>query len=185
MIENETFEKVDFRERELDDEYCHCVFDACDFSGKTIRNTVFDKCVFRACNFSLTRFREALRDVAFAECKMTGADFAEIGRFSDGLVFEHSHLDYAGFAGASLRKTVFRNCNMREAYMDGADMADSVFDRCDLERASFAGANLERSDFSAAFNFSINPALCRLNKAVFSRYGLSGLVAHLNIEIRE
>lgn len=175
---------MDFKGRELDDEYCHCAFAVCDFSRKTIRNAFSGKCVFRACNFSLTRFREALRGVACAECNMTGADFAEIGRFSDALVFEHLRLDDA-FAGASLRKTVFRGCNMREAYMDSADMADSVFDRCALERASFAGAHLERSDFSAAFNFSIHPALCRLNKAFFSRYGLSGLVAHLNIEIRE
>ena len=40
-------------------------------------------------------FKGALRDVAFADCKMTGADFTDIDRFSDGLVFENSHLDYA------------------------------------------------------------------------------------------
>lgn len=185
MTENETFKKADFNEMELDDEYGDCVFVACDFSGKEIRKTDFDKCEFRACNFTLTRFRGALRDVAFVDCKMTGADFTEINRFSGDLFFENSHLDYAGFVETKLRKTVFRGCNMREGYFDRADMADSVFDRCDLERASFAGANLERTDFSTSFNFVINPAACKLKKAIFSRHGLKGLVAHLNIEIRE
>lgn len=185
MTEQETFEKVNFNEMELDDEYCDCVFVTCDFSGKDIRNTVFDQCEFRACNFTLTKFQEALRDVTFADCKMTGADFTEINRFSGGLVFENSLLDYAGFAEVKLRETVFRGCNMHEGYFDGADLAKSVFDRCDLKRVSFNGANLEKVDFSTSFNWVINPSMCRLNKAVFSRHGLSGLLAHLNIEIKE
>lgn len=175
---------MDFKERELDDEYCHCVFDACDFSGKTIRDTVFGKCVFRACNFSLTRFREALRGVACAECNMPGRTLQRSAGFQMFWSLNIRALMML-LQGPACGKPFSAGCNMREAYMDSADMADSVFDRCALERASFAGAHLERSDFSAAFNFSINPALCRLNKAVFSRYGLSGLVAHLNIEIRE
>lgn len=47
MTENETFEKVDFHEMELDDEYYDCVFVACDFSKLVIRNTDFEKCEFR------------------------------------------------------------------------------------------------------------------------------------------
>lgn len=185
MTENETFEKVDFKEMELDDEYNDCVFIACDFSGKAIQNTDFDQCEFRTCNFALARFRAALRDSTFADCKMTGADFTEIDRFSNGLVFENSHLDYASFVGARLRKTVFRGCKMDEGYFDNADLAESVFDRCDLKRASFVGTNLEKADFSTSFNFSINPAMCKLKKAVFSRHGLEGLLAHLDIDIRE
>jgi len=184
MTEDETFEKVDFHEMELDDEYYDCVFIACDFSKLVIRNTDFEKCEFRACNFTLASFKEAFRDVTFADCKMTGADFTDIDRFSDGLVFENSHLDYASFVEARLRKTVFRGCKMYEGYFNDADMAESVFDRCDLERASFVGANLEKADFSTSFNFSINPAMCKLKKAVFSRHGLEGLLAHLDIDIR-
>lgn len=184
MTENETFEKVDFHEMELDDEYYDCVFVACDFSKLVIRNTDFEKCEFRACNFTLASFKGALRDVAFADCKMTGADFTDIDRFSDGLVFENSHLDYASFVEARLRKTVFRGCKMYEGYFNDADMAESVFDRCDLERVSFVGTNLEKADFSTSFNFSTNPAMCKLKKAVFSRHGLEGLLAHLDIDIR-
>lgn len=58
MTENETFEKVDFHEMELDDEYYDCVFVACDFSKLVIRNTDFEKCEFRACNFTLPASRE-------------------------------------------------------------------------------------------------------------------------------
>jgi uncharacterized protein YjbI with pentapeptide repeats len=54
-----------------------------------------------------------------------------------------------------------------------------------MERASFAGADLERANLSAAFNFAIDPRACRLKKTVFSRYGLEGLVSHLNIVIKD
>ena len=77
-----------------------------------------------------------------------------------------------------------RGCKMYEGYFNDADMAESVFDRCDLERVSFVGTNLEKADFSTSFNFSINPAMCKLKKAVFSRHGLEGLLAHLDIDIR-
>lgn len=73
---------------------------------------------------------------------------------------------------------------MYETYFDDADIKNSIFEPCNLERASFAGTNLEKVDFSTAFNFSINPAVCKLKKAVFSEDNLRGLVDYLNIIIK-
>lgn len=185
MTEHTTFEKINFNEIELDDEYYNCVFVACDLSNKSVLKTEFDKCQFKTCNFTLAKFKESLRDIMFVDCKMTGADFSEINRFSGGLTFENSHLDYANFVTTKLRKTIFRNCKIHEAYFDDADMANSVFEHCDLERTSFVGTHLEKVDFSTSFNFSINPTMCKLKKTIFSEYGLRGLVAHLNIEIKQ
>ena len=71
-----------------------------------------------------------------------------------------------------------------ETFFDNADIKNSIFEHCNLERASFAGTNLEKVDFSTAFNFSINPAACKLKKTVFSEDNLRGLVDHLNIIIK-
>lgn len=74
---------------------------------------------------------------------------------------------------------------MHDTSFESAGIPDSTFAGCDMERASFAGADLERADLSAAFNFAIDPRECRLKKTVFSRYGLEGLVSHLNIVIKD
>ncbi len=184
MTEHQQIAHTNFHESELDDIYYHCVFTGCDFSEKTITNTEFEHCEFRSCNFTLCKFKGALRTILFTDCKMVGANFSEIQRFSHELVFESSQLDYANFSATKLRKTVFRKCRMFESYLDDADLAYTLFDGCDLERASFHHTNLEKADFSTSFNFCINPNVCKLKKTIFSEDGLRGLVAHLNIEIK-
>lgn len=185
MTEDKTFERADFAEGMPDKEFCDCTFRACNFADCALGQTRFDQCRFEACNLAMAKFEGAVRDTAFADCKMTGCDFAGTSRFSGGLRFERSQLDYANFADAKLPGTRFRECRAFEACFDGAGLKGAVFDRCDLERASFAGADLERADFSTAFNFAIDPASCRLKKAVFSEQGLRGLTAHLNIIVKE
>lgn len=185
MIESTLYEKTDFSEIGSSDEFYDCRFVSCDFSDRTIRNTAFEKCVFDKCNFAMTVFACGLRDAAFTDCKMIGADLSAIDRFSNALSFNRCNLDYANFANIKLRGLAFRNCRIHDTSFEGAGIPDSTFAGCDLERASFAGADLERADLSAAFNFAIDPRECRLKKTVFSRYGLEGLVSHLNIVIKD
>lgn len=185
MTEDSIFEKTDFRTGMTDTEYCGCTFTGCNFSDTALTDIMFDNCTFRGCNFSLTRFRNLMADCTFTECKMTGADFADASKFSRGLRFDKSILDYCSFMELKLKKTMFVECSIREAYFDKADITGSVFDRCDLERTSFSASNLEKVDFSSSFNFSINPSMCRLKKTVFSEFGLRGLVQHLDIVIKD
>ena len=184
MIENRSLEKTDFNETPLADEYRKCEFVSCNFSGLHIDNTGFDKCVFKQCNFALSRFSCNLQDSKFIDCKMTGADFTDIGLFSNALHFEKTLLKYASFARIRIRKNHFIDCDLGETYFQGADIALSVFDNCDLKKAIFTGTNLEKVDFSGSFNFSINPDTSRLKKTIFPEQELRGLVSHLDIIIK-
>lgn len=184
MTENQIFEQVHFEESLLDVEYDHCTFRACDFSNITLHRTSFDTCRFESCDFSLTKFGYVLRNVVFTDCRMTGAEFTELNKFSNGLVFEKSMLNYANFVGIKIHKTVFRDCLLHEAYFDDSDLTASCFDQCDLSRASFHRTNLEKVDFSSSFHFAIDPTQCKLKKTIFSESELRGLVAHLNIIIK-
>ncbi len=186
MVENKSFEKINFNELEMEDEYNECVFLSCDFSRKVINTVLFENCIFKECNLGLAKFSSTnLREVTFEDCKMTGTSFAGIGKFSNTLVFKKSYLNYVNFVGVSLRSTQFIDCNLNEAYFDEADIAFSIFDKCDLARASFFKTNLQEVDFSTAFNFTINPEINKLKKTIFSEQDLRGLVAHLDILIRE
>lgn len=96
MVENKRFEKIDFRKTTwCNDEYDGCLFVACDFSDQVIHNTGFDNCVFQQCNFSMVTWACRLRETRFVECKMTGADWSSLGRFSASLTFVHCCMDYA------------------------------------------------------------------------------------------
>lgn len=68
---------------------------------------------------------------------MTGADFTDIGLFSNALHFEKTLLKYASFACIRIRKNHFIDCDLGETYFQGADIALSVFDNCDLKKAIF------------------------------------------------
>ena len=182
-MENQTLENIDFNEIELDEEYYNCVFISCDFSKKMLDRSSFDSCEFRQCDFSLVKFIDTLHEVRFVECKVIGADFTNLNKFSNSLVFEQTLLNYANFVSIKIKNTQFTKCSLQEAYFDSSDISGSVFDDCDLLRASFNQTNLERVDFSSSYNFSINPNVNRLKKTIFPESGLRGLVAHLDIVI--
>lgn len=184
MTENQLFEQVRFDEVMFDTEYSQCTFHACDFSKTNLQRSSFDTCRFESCDFSLTKFGHVLRDVVFTDCRMTGAEFTELNKFSNGLVFEKSMLNYANFVGIKIHKTVFRDCLLHEAYFDDSDLTASCFDLCDLTRASFHRTNLEKVDFSLSFHFTIDPTQCKLKKTIFPESELRGLVAHQNIIIK-
>lgn len=184
MAENKTFDKINFTDTLLDNEYYNCNFISCNFSEVFIDNTILDSCEFKDCDFSLTKFRQTISNIKFIACKMVGADFMKLNQFSTDIHFIKSQLDYANFSGIKLVNTSYKECKIKEASFDNADISKSIFERCDLHRTSFIGTNLEKVDFSSAFNFSINPNQCKLKKAIFSESGLRGLVDHLNIEIK-
>ena len=184
MSEDQKFEGVDFTSTNLDSEYYNCEFIGCNFSEESIFSTDFEECSFKLCNFTMTKFGGLLSEITFSDCKMTGADFYSVNNFSHDLIIEDSQLDYVNFNSVKLKGIKFVNCRIYEASFDDADIAGAVFDNCDLDRSSFQGTNIEGADFSTAYNYTINPQNCKLKKATFSKYGLEGLLSHLNIIIK-
>lgn len=184
MSEEKVFENIDFHSSVIDDEYYKCKFVSCDFSNIQINETCFNECRFYSCNFTLAKFSQCLIDVSFLDCKVAGADFSGIRRFSRGISFVDSVLNYSIFTAVELKKLSFLNCMMDSVSFDDADIVGSKFDNCNLINSSFIGTNLENADFSTSFNFCIVPEKCKLKKTVFSENTLRGLVSHLNILIK-
>jgi uncharacterized protein YjbI with pentapeptide repeats len=126
----------------------------------------------------------AFKEVQFVHCKMLGLDFQGVNSFLLALSFTHCQLEISSFRNRQLRGTVFNNCRLEEVDFSEADLSAASFVDCDLNRAIFAQTNLERTDFSTAFNYSLDPEMNRMKKAVFSRTDLAGLLQKYQLEIR-
>lgn len=97
--------------------------------------------------------------------------------------FESCNLNYSSFYGVKLKGTKFINCVIHETDFTTADLSAVSFTNCDLLRCIFVESILEKCDFSTAFNFSIDPELNRMKKAIFSTDGLIGLLHKYQIEV--
>ncbi len=82
-----------------------------------------------------------------------------------------------------LKKTTFKNLNLYEADFTGCDLTGSVLDNCDLTRATFESTVIEKADLRTAFNYSIDPEINRIKKAMFSLSGVTGLLEKYDIDI--
>lgn len=98
-------------------------------------------------------------------------------------VFKNCNLSHASFFKLKIKKTVFRESQLQETDFAECDLTSSVFDRCDLTGAQFERTNLEKADFRTSVNYSINPEMNRLKKAMFSVSGLPGLLEKYDIYI--
>lgn len=183
-MENQTIEKVDFTQKELETNYYECTFDKCNFSEKSIGRVIFEHCIFKECNLSLIKAgNTSWLNVLFTDCKMTGANFSLSNRFGLTVEFRNCLLSYALFTEMKLKATRFTRCDLQNADFMETDLTAAKFTECDLCNATFHHTNLEKADFSTARNYALNPAANRLKKARFSRYGLEGLLTGLGIEI--
>jgi len=62
-------------------------------------------------------------------------------------------------------------------------LTNAVFDNCNLSQAIFENTILEKTDFRTSYNYSIDPEINRIKKAMFSIAGLSGLLNKYDIDI--
>ncbi len=173
----------------------HAEFEDCEFTRLTMNEwkpvgTSFIDCRFTGCALPLSAWADcSLQGVRFETCKLTGAEFsvASWTAFSSAspLAFVECDLSYVNFTGAKLGSATFEKCNMSDVEFAEADLSGAVFTESDLSGANFVRSNLSRCDFRAAYNFSIDPAVCKLRAAKFSRFNLVGLLSHLGIDIED
>jgi len=161
-----------------------CSFKNCDFSQENFKGCNFINCEFDACNLSMVKFKDvALDGVTFKHSKLIGVDFSIAKDFLFSVHFSDCILDYATFVKKKNKRAKFINCALKGADFSGADLTLSVFSRCDLSGAVFGRTMLAQVDFSEAYNFSIDPELNNLRKAIFSQAGLSGLLHKYDIVV--
>lgn len=184
-IINQTIETTDFTVHTSQEYYANCEFKRCNYAQAAVNGVTFENCTFNSCDFSLAKMKNtSWHSVVFTDCKLMGIDFTVCNPFSS-FRFERCQLSYTNFHGMKLKQTCFVECDMTESYFSEADMEGSKFIQCNLDRALFHHTNLTGADFSTAYNLTIIPANNKLKNAIFSRFNLEGLVAHLGIKLKD
>ncbi|MCW3788639.1 pentapeptide repeat-containing protein [Plebeiibacterium sediminum] len=167
-------------------EYEDCIFKNCDFSEYNLSLFIFTDCEFVNCNLSNAALSDtAFRDVKFVNCKLLGVQFSDCNNFSLAFSFTDCILDYSSFYQLKIKKTVFTKCRLIQTDFVETDLSGAVFQECDLSGAVFERSNLEHAKMSTAYNFAIDPESNNINKTVFSKHNVMGLLCKYNIKIED
>lgn len=162
----------------------NCIFKKCNFSEIDFRSCNFTNCEFDGCNLSMVKFNNAgLDNASFKNSKLVGTDFSAAKDFLFSVNFTDCILDYATFVKKKNKKANFIDCSLKGTDFSDADLTLAVFKRCNLVGAVFMRTTLAQANLSEAYNFSIDPELNNIRKALFSGSGLSGLLHKYDIVV--
>ena len=114
---------------------------------------------------------------------MLGLRFDTCNEFGLSFSFDNCQLNHSTFYKTKIKKTVFKNSQLQETDFGETDLTNAVFDNCNLSQAIFENTILEKTDFRTSYNYSIDPEINRIKKAMFSIAGLSGLLNKYDIDI--
>lgn len=183
--EDKTFDKVVYAGQLISGwEFQSCEFKNCDFTNSAFVNNKFLECTFEGCNLSMMKLgKSTLSDARFRNCKILGVNFSECQDFLFTVTFDGCILDYSSFMAKKMPKTRFNKSTLKEVTFSLANLSGSVFEQCNLSETVFNRTDLSAVDFSTSYNFSIDPELNILKKAIFSAQGLPGLLDKYGIRI--
>ena len=181
-----TIKQSDHREAALaKGSYEACVFESCNFESSDLAHIKFTDCEFIDCNLTLANISDTIfQDITFHGCKMLGLHFEHCNSFGFSVEFKKCILNDSTFYQRSLQKTIFDSCELKHIDFGEADLTEARFHDCDLTGALFENTHLNGANLQTAYNFIINPENNSLNKTVFAKEGLGGLLSHLNIVIK-
>lgn len=167
-------------------EYENCIFNSCNFTDNDLSECKFIDCTFNSCNLSLAKLNKTVfRNVKFKDSKMLGLRFDTCNEFGLSFSFDGCQLDHSSFYKTKIKKTIFKNSQLQETDFAEADLTSSVFDNCNLTQAIFNHTTIEKVDFRTSYNYSIDPEINRIRKAIFSSLSISGLLDKYDIEIEK
>ncbi|MBD1393764.1 pentapeptide repeat-containing protein [Mucilaginibacter glaciei] len=183
--EDQLFDKENYADNVVRGrEFQSCTFRNCDFANSTFTGNKFLDCSFDGCNLSMMKLDQStLNDVAFKNCKVLGVNFSKCTDFLFSVGFDNCTLDYSSFMGKKMVKTKFANSKLKEVTFADAVLTGSTFNDCDLDNAIFNRTDLGAVNFARAFNFSIDPELNNVKKAIFSSQGLEGLLTRHQLKV--
>jgi uncharacterized protein YjbI with pentapeptide repeats len=166
------------------DEFEQFHFISCDFGGATLNRLRFTDCLFERCNLAAaTVAGTGMQNVAFADCKLLGVQFAACRDMLFGVHFDHCQLGYSSFAGKQMPGTRFVHCTLPEADFTNADLSEAVFQSCALPHATFHHTRLPGADFTTASDFDLDPESNELRGARFALTSLPGLLSKYGIVV--
>ena len=117
----------------------------CRLEGAELRRLRCRRVVFDTCDFANSRWLDCeLGDVAFLDCRFTGASIAA-GRL-DGVVVRECLLRLAKLSHLGRPHALLDACDLRGALLMESDLSDIRFAACDLGDAELFNVDLRGSD---------------------------------------
>ena len=185
VYEDKAFEGLDYAEKTVTGkEFQSCTFKKCDFSNSNFAGNKFVDCVFDGCNLSMMHLQNSfLNNVEFYNCKILGVNFSECQNLLFSVKFENCILDYASFMSKKMPNTRFIKSSLKETTFSQAILTGSTFEQCELSGTVFHRTDLGGVDFSTSYNYTIDPELNNIRKAIFSADGIPGLLTKHQVKI--
>ena len=82
ITESQHYNKIDFTDEQLAEQYDGCTFTDCNFENIKLSNVTFIECEFENCNLSNAKINVAsFKDVTFNGCKLMGVNFNDCNPF--------------------------------------------------------------------------------------------------------
>jgi fluoroquinolone resistance protein len=182
------FKNVKYREKRIKDtEFYNCTFFLCDFIKSEFLNCEFEKCSFLSSDLSLIKpDGSKFVDVSFNKSKLIGVNWTLIKALSapSKFNFYECKIDSSSFQGLNLQGIKFIDCTAHDVDFYETDLSKSEFTSTDLLKSRFVNTNLNSADLSKATNYSIDPSLNKLKKAIFSYPEVTNLLNYLDIVIK-
>jgi uncharacterized protein YjbI with pentapeptide repeats len=172
-------EEVNFKEFEC------CTFTNCNFSQCIFLAVTFIDCTFNDCTFSNAKINYvAFRTVTFNRCEIKEVNFAMCDKLIFEIAFTDCILDFSKFYTLKIKGTSFTNCSLIAVDFMATDLTEVIFENCDLYRSEFAKAIANKTNFKTSYNYTIDPKVTKLKKAVFALEGLKGLLYKHDIVVQ-
>ena len=162
-----------------------CRFSNCNFSKCLFVDVTFIDCIFDSCTFTDAKINYvALRNVTFDKCEIKDVNFAMCDKLLFEVTFRDCALDFSKFYTLRLKGTTFSNCSLVATDFMNADLTEVLFENCDLYRSEFAKAIANKTNFKTSFNYTIDPKITKLKKAIFSLKEIQGLLYKYDIVVQ-
>ena len=167
--------------------YSNCNFKGINFAESRFVDVRFDDCIFDKCDLNNTKFSNCyIKTVKFSECKLIGIDWSgfNYSAFFSEINFNECLLSYGCFISLKIKKIIMKNCICKEADFEGADLQKGDFFGTDFLGSRFVNTNLQEASFINAKNYTIDPSVNKIKKAVFSLPEVYNLLNCLDIIVK-
>jgi len=167
--EDTAFTSLSLPDASLTDiEFFRCRFDSCQFLRTVFCRCRFEACVFQKCDLSLLQVTDCrFVDAKFVKSKMLGIDWTRAAK-PLAIALHGCNVSHSVFVELHLPKLEMTECVAREVDFTGVHLTKANLSRTDFLGSRFIHTDLSCADFSQAVNYSIDPTVNRVKKAVFT-----------------
>jgi len=124
-------------------------------------------------------------DAFFGKCKLMGVNFYSCDQTLLDVEFDGCRMTACNFSGLSMKKSVFRSCEIKDSYFQDAFLQEADFSGSIFSNTLFHNSDLQKASFYKARGYSMDPRANKVQKAVFSVPDVLALVESFGIIIRD